>query len=642
MIFSSSFPLSIAVLYAYSCRASSAITARSSYAVKEKHAPPPSWVKKGPASGSNAINLRIGLRQQNEGAVEKHLLQVSDPSHERYGQHLSASEIHSIITPLDKTLELVSDWLTSNNVFDFQHNTAKDWISVTLPIEKAEGLLQTKYYIFEHKHDGSTVARAPEWSLPVHLHEHIDVVQPTNSFFRPTPRAPIMHEVKESEKRAKHIVFDDAPEHDKSWWGREGKAYYTSKPVNAASKSSQIAALCNISFTTLDCIRTLYDTIDYVPQATDKNSIGICNYLNETSSRADTTLFFQTFRPEAIEAAADFEIVIIDNGENDQEPLSADEVTAGKNIEGNLDAQLVLGISYPTPMVAWNTGGSPPFIPDLATPTNTNEPYLVWLNYVLSQQNLPSVISTSYGDDEQTVPYSYAKRVCADFAQLGARGISVLFSSGDNGVGNDGQCFSNTDPAKGMFLPAFPTGCPWVTSVGGTEDFQPEVAVKRYGSGAGFSNYFGAPTYQTKTVNDYVQGLNGLYDGLYNKSGRAYPDVAAQGNRDAIAWNGIIRTIGGTSASCPAFSAVIALVNDALIADGKPVLGFLNPWIYGGAHKALTDVTSGSSFGCNVTGFPAKQGWDAVTGWGTPDFGLLVDAAFEKYGGSYPDLRKHH
>ncbi len=105
------------------------------------------------------------------------------------------------------------------------------------------------------------------------------------------------------------------------------------------------------------------------------------------------------------------------------------------------------------------------------------------------------------------------------------------------------------------------------------------------------------------------------------------------GNRDAIVWNNTIRTIGGTSASSPTFAAVISLVNDALIAKGKPTLGFLNPWLYSGAYKALTDVKSGSSFGCNTTGFPAQAGWDAVTGFGTPNFPKLVDAAFAQYGG---------
>jgi tripeptidyl-peptidase-1 len=279
---------------------------------------------------------------------------------------------------------------------------------------------------------------------------------------------------------------------------------------------------------------------------------------------------------------------------------------------------LTLGIGYPTPLFAYNTGGSPPFIPSLSTPTDTNEPYLTFLNYVLAQDKLPYVFSSSYGDDEQTVPQSYAIRACAGFAQLGARGITYLVSSGDSGVGSDDTCFSNDGKNTSMFTPAFPTSCPWVTSVGATANFNPETAVTRFASGAGFSNYFTAPEYQQKTVNKYIASLNGLYDGLYNKTGRAYPDLAAQGNLDAIVWGGRTVRVGGTSASSPTVAAILALVNDALIAAGKPQLGFLNPFLYGSAYRTFTDVTIGSSFGCNTKGFPAQAGWDPVTGFGTP------------------------
>ena len=51
----------------------------------------------------------------------------------------------------------------------------------------------------------------------------------------------------------------------------------------------------------------------------------------------------------------------------------------------------------------------------------------------------------------------------------------------------------------------------------------------RFASGGGFSNYFKAPNYQKSFTSDYVASLNGMFDGLYNKGGRGYPDVAAQG-----------------------------------------------------------------------------------------------------------------
>lgn len=40
-----------------------------------------------------------------------------------------------------------------------------------------------------------------------------------------------------------------------------------------------------------------------------------------------------------------------------------------------------------------STGGSPPFTPDSNTPTNTNEPYLDWLNFILAQTSLPQTFT---------------------------------------------------------------------------------------------------------------------------------------------------------------------------------------------------------------------------------------------------------
>ena len=101
---------------------------------------------------------------------------------------------------------------------------------------------------------------------------------------------------------------------------------------------------------------------------------------------------------------------------------------------------------------------------------------MVWLNYILSQPDIPQTISTSYADDEQTVPLSYATAVCQQFAQLGARGVSVLFASGDSGVGADPYCISNDGTNGTAFLPEFPSACPYVTAVGATKGFAPEVA----------------------------------------------------------------------------------------------------------------------------------------------------------------------
>ncbi len=111
------------------------------------------------------------------------------------------------------------------------------------------------------------------------------------------------------------------------------------------------------------------------------------------------------------------------------------------------------------------------------------------------------------------------------------------------------------------------------------------------------------------------------------EGGRAYPDLAAQGQSFAFVWNNTFGTISGTSASTPLTAGIVSLVNDARIAADKSPLGFLNPWLYRTGHRGLTDIVSGTAVGCGVDGFPALKGWDAVTGFGTPVFPKLVDLA---------------
>ena len=90
------------------------------------------------------------------------------------------------------------------------------------------------------------------------------------------------------------------------------------------------------------------------------------------------------------------------------------------------------------------------------------------------------------------MPRDYAIHVCNLFAQLGARGSSVLFPSGDYGVGI-GTCKTNDGRNVTRFQPEFPSSCPYVTSVGGTAYVKPEVTV--IFSGGGFSDYFPRPEY---------------------------------------------------------------------------------------------------------------------------------------------------
>jgi len=409
-------------------------------------------------------------------------------------------EVSDLIKPSDEALALVHEWLQLNGMENLKYSPSKDWIEVMIDVESAERLLDTEYYVFEHE-DGSQLVRTPEWSLPLHLHQHVDTIQPTTSFFH-----------------SKRQKFDylELPDWD--------DPNYT-PPTNAA-----VNAVCNITKVTPECFMTLYSTQGYVPRAAT-NQIGFNNFIGEVPIRPDTATFLGKYRPEATSAADEYQQISIDGGPTQDGPLNSTQLANGISKEANLDVQAIIGISWPIPVTAYSTGGSPPYCPDPNTPTNTNEPYLTWVNYVLGLPDIPQVISTSYGDDEQTVPYSYALRVCQQLAQLGARGVSLLFASGDEGVGTNQTCFSNDGKNTSTFLPNFPASCPYVTTVGATHQFEPEVVAYRppvqepdgsvinaYASGGGFSNYFPRPRYQDRHVLGYIKDLKGQYDGLYNKS----------------------------------------------------------------------------------------------------------------------------
>lgn len=151
---------------------------------------------------------------------------------------------------------------------------------------------------------------------------------------------------------------------------------------------------------------------------------------------------------------------------------------------------------------------------------------------------------------------------------------------------------------------------PSLTSVGATTGFSPEAAAD-FSSG-GFSNIFGIPSFQESAVASYLSYLGTTDSGLYNASGRGFPDVSAQGVDFIIGYEGDFYTVDGTSCASPTFASVVALLNDRLIAAGKSTLGWLNPFLYSTGASALNDITSGDNPGCNTNGFTATTGWDPV------------------------------
>jgi kumamolisin len=231
--------------------------------------------------------------------------------------------------------------------------------------------------------------------------------------------------------------------------------------------------------------------------------------------------------------------------------------------------------------------------------------------------NKPSVISISWGGPESNWTEQSFTAFDSAFQAAAAMGITVCVASGDNG--------SSDGVADGADHVDFPASSPHVLACGGTrlraagnaitdEAVWNDAPVGGSGGG-GMSSFFALPTWQEGLQATRTSG------GTAPLTMRGVPDVS--GNADpATGYNvridGTNTVIGGTSAVAPLWAGLIARINAT---NGRPI-GFINPTLYA-TPAALRDITLG-----NNGDFAAGPGWDACTGFGSPN-GVQIATLFE-------------
>jgi uncharacterized repeat protein (TIGR03803 family) len=209
------------------------------------------------------------------------------------------------------------------------------------------------------------------------------------------------------------------------------------------------------------------------------------------------------------------------------------------------------------------------------------------------------------------------------FQQMAAQGQSFFNASGDN------------DAFTGLI--DFPGDTPYLTQVGGTTltttgpggSWVSETVWNRnngIGSGGGISTQYPIPSWQTNMNMTANQG---------STINRNIPDVALTAENIYVRANGRDYLVAGTSCAAPLWAGFTALVNQLALANGQPVVGFINPVVYGmgKGSNALSytslfhDITTGNNeSSSSPTKFSAVGGYDLCTGWGTPLGNNLITA----------------
>lgn len=307
-------------------------------------------------------------------------------------------------------------------------------------------------------------------------------------------------------------------------------------------------------------------------------------------------------------------------------PAFTPEVFGGmpehRGVESTMDLQVVHAVAPDAKLVLVNarpsveSGGGFEPLAGLMRSVNSTFPGAIWS------------FSIGWGCDRLFTAADLAPVRSALAAAL-RNGTTAFDASGDlAGLEcKGGHNWSDTPSPDDIGLDAVST-LPEMTAVGGTrlstdadgtwvaEQSWYDVPLTQ-GSGGGVSQLFDRPAWQTVDA------------GAGPPDRRLVPDISAVGDP----FTGVkfvsdqqILVGGGTSQSAPIWAGLAAIINDKFASTGAAPLGDLNPMLYEVARSSPLPGFRDIQYGGNAVTASGREGYDTVTGLGTPNVENLVKA----------------
>jgi tripeptidyl-peptidase-1 len=536
---------------------------------------PAEWVKaKKAVNDDTEVMVTLTLRQQNLDELRQIASDVSEPTHAKYGQHLTMKQVHTLTKPTEETYQIINTWFDESGaaITNIESLQGGSVLRLTMSAKDVKVLFKTTVTYVQLKGTKEMKIRAGDITIPSKVAKEISAIFGLHGL--PLP------------KQSKFIAL-------KSGGGGSpakvtptviGKTYNASDRRGTAGKASRQA---------------------------------VGEYQGQDALDTDTASFFKQYVPNAKQGDEKLFKVV---GTNDQ---------GSSGVEAALDVEYIMGVAPGVLTEFWGYQQQD-FCGDL-------QKFSQKILDTEDAPNVFSISYGWQGKLSQLgCQDSEVQAVDVNFQKLAARGVSMIIASGDTGAAwtpgffKKGQLFPSW-PASSPWVTAV-----GATRFINQDPSQAEQASDQFGSGGGFSKDFDRTnaTWQEAHVTGYLK----LADKLpptwaFTASGRATPDVSALGEGFMVVSGGRSEPVGGTSASTPLFAGLVSLLNDVRVSKGKKPMGFLNPFIYSNP-QAFTDVTVGNN-AIDRSGFPAKygfqctKGWDPVSGMGTPKFGALLEAAMK-------------
>ncbi len=556
----------------------------------------PSWAKSanrvGAANGSDAVVFRVYLPWRGGDAAAAYALSVSSPGSANAGQFLSPSQFRAQFSPEPQDVSAVTAWLKAQGFQVGYSPSNRHFIEAAGTVAQAAAAFSTSFNIYSYR-GGQLRAPAEQLSVPsslpaiaavVGLDESDALVQPTAlKADAPPPGA-----------------FVNAPPCSRYWGEKHVATTPTPDGTVLPAGPPYEFAPCGYAGAQLQGV---YGMAGAIAGGTDGRGITVAvidAYASPTITQDIET--YSSLHGLPTTHGLFRQVVAPGTFRRPQNPRQDPQGWSG---EETLDIEAVHTMAPGASIVYV---GAPNNYSDLDSA----------LNHVVDQR-LADIVTNSYGFSSEALPPGHIKPFNDTLIQAAAEGISVLFSSGDDGDETGGV-------AGATPTPDWPASSPWATAVGGTSlgvsaansrVFELGWQTTRsflssgawgprtylYGSGGGTSRLFAQPSYQAGVV---PNSLSKRYGGA---AMRVVPDIAAVGDPNTGMLIGQTQTfpdgtsryseyrIGGTSLSSPLAAGMLAL---ALQRRGEP-LGLANPALYAMA-------TTGGYYDITRTDLPAYPG----------------------------------
>ncbi|EXL91555.1 hypothetical protein FOIG_15306 [Fusarium odoratissimum NRRL 54006] len=400
-------------------------------------------------SGDEVVRAAVAFHQPKLAEAEALLMDISDPSSEKFGHYLELREVQDFFKPSEGSQRKVLRWLEDAGIdlSSVHLKKAAAVLEFSAPVKQLGKMLGAGVHVMHNDATGELRLEPTDHAVPSAIEDDVEFIA----------LAPSQKTGKTKRSHAVKPVIDTLPPPYKL-------------PVADDLRN------CSESWTPA-CIRKLYG-VPLGTKAAKNNSMGLFGY-GDPYQPADLNQFWAKHAP------------FIPKGTKPKVKSINGAVAEGEPVEGEelLDIEMSYPIVYPQTVTMFQTpysnkgGIANDFLDavdasyckyDGGDDPDLDPTFPVFGGFqgpaMCGKYQVTNVVSISFAIDEQTLPRRYIQRQCHEWMKLALSGVSVLVASGDRGVQGATQCTVNPyDKKKEAFNSLFPGSCPYVTAVGATQ-----------------------------------------------------------------------------------------------------------------------------------------------------------------------------